>query len=158
MIVFEGRMHCRLLVPGFFIVFGCTIMVIWVMGVGVAGAMYFGVVRSCLFRLRGGSMVVWWVGCGITDVVVCLCLLRVVGGVGVQYLYRMRRDLRVFLAWDVELMDGGGQGRVWSELLNSCTICGAGGSSSPVKVYRRWICDRWCARDCVCRRTGIAPW
>ncbi len=75
-----------------------------------------------------------------------------------QYLYSMRRDLRVFSAWDVGLMDGGDQGRVGSVLLSSCIICGTDGSSSPVKVYRRWICDRWCAWACVRRRTGIAPW
>jgi hypothetical protein len=50
-------------------------------------------------------------------------------------------------------MDGGGQGRV-----SSYIFCGTDGSSSPVKVYRRCICDSWWAWACVCRRTGIAPW
>ncbi len=46
------------------------------LGVGVAGAGYFGGVGFGLFRLGGGSVLAWWVGCGIVGVVVCLVLLR----------------------------------------------------------------------------------
>ncbi len=54
-------------------------MVVWVLGVGVAGAVYFGIVGSGLFRLGGGSIFVWWVGCGSAGIVICLVLLRVLG-------------------------------------------------------------------------------
>ncbi len=70
----------------------------------------------------------------------------------------MRWDLRICLSWVVRLIDVGGHGCVGSVLLSYCVICGTDGSSSLVRVYRRWICDRWCAWACVCLRTGIAPW
>ncbi len=61
----------------------------------------------------------------------------------------MRRDLRVFMTWGVGLMAVGGEGRVWYVLLSSCIMCGTDVSSSTVRVYRRWICDRWW-RGLVC--------
>ncbi len=115
-------------------------MMIWLLGVGVAGAVYLGVVGSSFGFLGGGSRLVRWAGFGRAGSVVCLLRLGVLGrewsGVlWVLCLDSARCDLRVGLVCGVGfvcVIDG--QGRVRSVLLRSCIVCGMDGSSSPVRV------------------------
>ena len=88
--------------------------------------------------------------------------LRDVAGGGawvavVSCLSSNRRDLRVGLSLSGLCRGGSGQGQVSSVRLISCMSSGTLGSSSPVRVYRRRICERWCACAWLWRRTGIVP-
>ncbi len=102
--------------------------------VGIAG----------LCRLGSGSLSIGCVGFVVSGVWLCRVRLLVMGGRGwgvvvVRFLSSMRWDLRVVVAvvWRV----GGGQGWVVSVFLISCIICVILWSSSPVRVYQRWICE-----------------
>ncbi len=123
--------------------------------------LWVGISRLC--RIEGGSLSVGCVECVVSGVGLCRGLLHDVDGgrwgvVVVRRLSSSRRDLRVVLAWSVVWRVGVGQWRVMSVFLISCMSCETLGSSSPVRVYRRCICERWCAWVWVWRRTRIVPW
>ena len=57
---------------------------------------------------------------------------------------------RIFVLWEVVGMESRClvARSVWV-LVSSCVICANSGSNSPVRVYRRSILERVCARSCV---------
>ena len=52
----------------------------WVRGLEFVRFLLFGVDRSGLCRLEGGSKIAWWVGCGVVGFVVVLGRFRVLWG------------------------------------------------------------------------------